>query len=427
MLLGGGLSGSGVGGRTKNMPQHGCTANFSLVARGTPVTNSSFPTLVEYSISFYFPRFIITTVKGNSDYNPRSFYWLGGEYSKNGLEWTDGSKISYTGWLLGEEKISKIDPMCLGLQWKMSPTPMLPSNLYWAYQKCSNMGGYVCKKNRKDNVLIQNQTITGIEGRLTSPNYPSQYAPNVNYWIKIIAPERSRIVVQFQKIDLEAQQECLYDYVSVEDANYRNRSLYEKDDNEIFYKLKKLPVEKGIESKHQSVSVVRKAPSFKPYVRWCGTHEGDMSQFDFVSKSSEVLFHFSTDSSSAGEGFSAIWRSIDISACPGQTFTSREGVLASPNFPNFLLHELNCTYTIQAPIGRKVWIEFNSYEISHDAEVKVDLGNGVLIQPFRDANVLGDGVYLSSNEQVRIILWTGGSPTGKGFKLTYRTSKLSNN
>ena len=301
----------------------------------------------------------------------------------------------------------------------MSPTPMLPSNLYWAYQKCSNMGGYVCKKNRKDNVLIQNQTITGIEGRLTSPNYPNQYAPNINYWIKIIAPEKSRIVVQFQKIDLEPQHECLYDYVSVEDSSYRAGSFYPKEDNEIFYKL---PIETEIQTKHQSVSVISQMPSFQQYVRWCGSHEGDMSQFDFVSKTSEVLFHFSTDSSTSAEGFSAIWRSIDISACPGQTFTSREGILMSPNFPHFLLHELNCTYTIQAPIGRKIWMEFNSYDISHDAEVKVDLGNGVFIQPFRDENVLGDGVYLSSSEKVRIILRTGGNPIGKGFKVTYRTS-----
>lgn len=370
----------------------------------------------------FFPRFIITTVKDNLDYNPRSFYWLGAEHTKNGLEWTDGSKISYTGWLLGEEKVPKVDPMCLGLQWKMSPTPMLPSNLYWAYQKCSNNGGYICKKNRKDNTFIQNQTITGIEGRLTSPNYPHQYAPNINYWIKIIAPERSRIVVQFQKIDLEPQQECLYDYVSVEDLNYRLSSFHQKDDNEIFHKLKTDPVEKEIQSKHQSVSVVSQTLSFKPYVRWCGSHEGDMSRFDFVSKSSEVLFHFSTDYSTSAEGFSAIWRSIDITACPGQTFTSSEGVLMSPNFPNFLLHELSCTYTIQAQSGRKLWLEFNSYDISRDAEVSIDLGNDVLIQPFRDENVLGDGVFLSSNEKVRIILRTGGNPLGKGFKVTYRSS-----
>lgn len=322
---------------------------------------------------------------------------------------------------------ANLEPLCLGLQWKMSPIPMLPSNLYWAYQKCSSMGGYVCKKNRKDNTLIQNQTITGIEGRLTSPNYPNRYAPNINYWIKIIAPEKSRIVIQFQKLALEQQEECLYDYVSVEDTNYRSLSakLLNIKENVVLYKYEK----QLSHSEKQSPSVVQNhstdasSPSFKPYVRWCGSHDGDMSQFDFVSKTNEILFHFATDSTAASEGFSSIWRSIDTSACPSQTFTSREGVLISPNFPHFLLHDLNCSYSIQAPMGRKIWIEFNSYDILNDAVVEIDLGNGLLFQPYDNRNVIGDGVFLSRSEKVKIILKTGSNPKGKGFKLTFRTSK----
>lgn len=328
----------------------------------------------------------------------------------------------------------------MGLQWKMSPTQMLPSNLYWASRKCSNMGGYVCKKSRKDNTLIQNQTITGVEGRLTSPNYPNQYSPNVDYWIKIIAPEKSRIVVQFQKIDLEEQAECLYDYVSVEDVNYSKDFETKYGENYFqsvgssseFFNSENFAVFKGVEKANMfeqrsqteagNVNLNVLLSSFQPYVRWCGSHEGDMTQFDFVSKSNEILFHFSTDSSTAAEGFSAMWRSIDISACPGQTFTSREGVLSSPNFPHFLLHNLNCSYTIQAPLGRKVWIEFNHYNLEKDAELNVDLGNGVVLQPFAEKTIIGDGVYLSSNEKVTITLKTGTNPMGQGFKLTFRTS-----
>lgn len=356
------------------------------------------------------------------------------------MEWTDGSKLTYTGWLLGEDRVSKAqhpEHLCMGLQLKMSPTQKLPSSLYWAYQKCSNMGGYVCKKSRKDNTLIQNQTITGVEGRLTSPNYPNQYSPNVNYWIKIIAPEKSRIVVQFQKIDLEEQPECLYDYVSVEDANYskdfeaKNEEIYFQSDrsssdffnSENFAVFKKANMfEKQSQTEAANVNLNVALPSFQPYVRWCGSHEGDMTQFDFVSNSNEILFHFFTDSSTAAEGFSAVWRSIDISACPGQTFTSREGVLISPNFPHFLLHNLNCSYTIQAPLGRKIWIEFNHYNLEKDADLNVDLGNGVILQPFGETNIIGDGVYLSSYEKVTITLRTGSNPIGQGFKLTYRTS-----
>lgn len=148
-----------------------------------------------------------------------------------------------------------------------------------------------------------------------------------------------------------------------------------------------------------------------------------MAKFDFVSRSNEVLLNFHSDYAISGEGFAALWRSIDISACPGQTFTSREGTLASPNFPHFLLHDLNCTYVIQAPTGRKVWIEFNLFEITADAEVHLDLGDGVVFQPYKDGSNIGDGVYASSNEKLKITIRTGANPRGRGFKVTYRTSK----
>lgn len=384
----------------------------------------------------------------NVDYNRNSFLWLGAEYSKGSdrLEWTDGSKMSFTGWVVEDTKPSRHEehPLCLGLQSKMSS--LLPMNLYWSRQRCSYVGGYVCKTSRINNVPVRNQTITGVEGRLMSPNYPNKYAPNVNYWIKLIAPEKSRIVLQFQKLDIEPQNECLYDYVSVQDANLLNnlhtkalvKNLfksgeaismdYHNDEDDLNYKDEKIPLLISEQSK-RDLKVFsfnnNSAPSFQTYVRMCGSHENDMTKFDFVSKSNEILLNFFSDYSITGSGFSALWRSIDISACPGMTFTSREGVLSSPNFPHFMLHNLNCTYIIQAPVDRKVWIEFNSFDIFSDAEVYIDLGDDVLLQPFKDTSNIGDGAFLSQNERLKIIMITGSNPMGKGFNVTYKTSKYS--
>lgn len=395
----------------------------------------------------YFPlsssiRFIVTAIRNNAEYNQRRFYWLGGEYSKDGeFEWTDGSKISFTGgWTQGQEKLmskAQNDPICLGLQWKSTGNLRLPSNLFWSSQKCSQLGGYVCKQNKKSNTLIQNMTITEVEGRLTSPDYPNQYSSNINYWVKIIAPKRSRIVMQFQKIDIEYQQECLYDYVSVQDSEFH---YVQTNQNDLNLPSTKIGVVNSDETstRHvldrrrkrstnkieiKTVGVNDSLPSFQSYVRWCGNHDGDMSQFDFVSRSNEILLNFFTDNAVSGEGFSAIWRSIDISSCPGQTLTSREGNLSSPNFPHFLLHNLNCSYIIQAPIGRKIWIEFLTFNIEHDASVNIDLGDNILLQPFQESTVMSDGVYASLGERVKIYLRTGGSPRGKGFNVVFRTSK----
>lgn len=353
--------------------------------------------------------------------------------------------MSFTnGWMQGQEKITskaQMDPICLGLQWKTSSSLRLPSNLYWASQKCSQLGGYVCKQSKKSNILIQNLTITEIEGRLTSPDYPNQYASNINYWVKIIAPKRSRVIIQFQKLDIEHQQECLYDYVSVQDSDFRHvqsnnqnmRSLPKvgnvnsnnNDDNtrHILDRRRRRRKRSTNKIEIKPVGANDSPPSFQSYVRWCGNHDGDMSQFDFISRSNEILLNFFTDNSISGEGFSAIWRSIDISACPGQTLTSREGNISSPNFPHFLLHNIECSYTIQAPIGRKIWIEFLAFDIEHDAWVNVDLGNGVLFQPLRETNVISDGVYASRGEKIKIYLKTGSSPRGRGFKVVFRTSE----
>lgn len=330
-------------------------------------------------------------------------------------------------------KAQQTEPICMGLQWKISNS-RLPSNLYWSSQKCSQLGGYVCKQSKKSNVLIQNMTITETEGQLRSPDYPNQYASNINYWVKIIAPKKSRVVMQFQLLDIEEQQECLYDYVSVQDSDfYYTRSNadasrsslskidvvnidYQNDDVRRVLDRRRHPRSLG-DAFNDSF------PSFQPYVRWCGKHSGDMTRFDFISRSNEILINFFTDNSIGGEGFSAMWRSIDISACPEQTLTSREGNLSSPNFPHFLLHNLNCSYNIQAPIGRKIWLQFLAFDIVSDADVQVDLGDGALLHPFSSKNIISDGVYASRGERVKIHLRTGLSPRGKGFNVIFRTSK----
>ena len=63
-----------------------------------------------------------------------------------------------------------------------------------------------------------NFTANGTEGELTSPNFPGNYYHNLDYWIRIIGPETTRIIIQFHAFDLEEQKNCLYDYLEVHDA-----------------------------------------------------------------------------------------------------------------------------------------------------------------------------------------------------------------
>lgn len=170
---------------------------------------------------------------------------------------------------------------------------------------------------------------------------------------------------------------------------------------------------------------INNLPSFLPYVRWCGNHEANMSIYDFISDNNEALLHFHSDFSLTGTGFSATWTAVDISGCPLQTLTAREGYLTSPNYPHFLLNNLECTFIIQAPQGKKVWLEIIDYELIDDSALYIDLGGDAgELKPFHLFNQLNDGVFLSKNERMKVRIKTGQYPKGKGFKGIYKTSKL---
>ncbi|XP_058822414.1 uncharacterized protein LOC131683943 isoform X3 [Topomyia yanbarensis] len=460
-------------------------------------------------------RFITTSIRNSLDYTPRAMYWVGGELADTGmLEWADGAKLMFEGWLPGQrpdpKKMPKASPSCLGLQWKISPTPMISSGLHWSVQKCTTGGGYVCKKPRPTAVenMAKNQTLTGTEGRLLSPNYPNPYPARTDYWIRLEAPENNRIIIQFQTLDIEQQEECLYDYVSIQNfqvlpgpelnpgtnpfpmamywdraedlssADYSNdqpfanllKGDYYQEQNssprkeERFQRKRSLPLNDDIQQKlqdnikllekinsklkdrkkrflssdnyktvknsNQSIALETSSvdsldtsytgPSFLPYVRWCGTHDSNMSRFNFISDGNEAFLRFHSDYSVSGSGYSATWSTVDISGCPIQTLTSREGSIHSPNYPHFLLNNLDCTYVIQAPFGKKVWLEFDFFDILQDAIVNVDISDGPFV-PFRDENHLNDGVFLSKGERMVVRLKTGALPRGKGFHASFRT------
>lgn len=72
-------------------------------------------------------------------------------------------------------------------------------------------------------------------------------------------------------------------------------------------------------------------------------------RFHFVSESNKAVLRFHSDYSVAGAGFSATWQAVDMSGCPSQTLTAREGTLTSPNYPHFIMAHLDCATTILAP------------------------------------------------------------------------------
>lgn len=364
-------------------------------------------------------RFVTTNIRRTAEYRTSAVYWLGSRMSPEygTYEWLDGSTMAYTAWLPGHNPIElqqrqrelavKYETaMCLGIQWTSSPTPMLPSGLYWRSKRCTAVGGYVCKRRNQisGSELNFNRTVNGTEGRLTSPNYPGNYYSNLDFLVKIIGPERTRLIIQFSKLDLEPQLECLYDYIELR-------------------------------------SVIRgNTDALDDAVKWCGNHDTDMERFDFVSETNEAELRFHSDYSISGSGFSVTWHAVDVSSCPLQTLTAREGVVTSPNYPHFLLARLDCAITILAPAGKRVWLEITDYDMdgsgwyelgqtrstdrarSTEAVLELDLGgSSTVFRPFQVPGQLTDGAFVSTSERLQVRLRTADRPLGAGFRAQYKT------
>ncbi|GLV32031.1 tolkin [Carabus blaptoides fortunei] len=369
-------------------------------------------------------RFVTSNIRRTAEYRTSAVYWLGSRMSpENGTyQWLDGTTMSYTAWLPGQnpteqnhsqqqqqqrELLVKYEtPMCLGIQWTSSPTPMLPSGLYWRSKRCSAVGGYVCKRRNQisGSELNFNRTVNGTEGRLTSPNYPGNYYSNLDFLVKIIGPERTRLIIQFSKLDLEPQLECLYDYIELR-------------------------------------SVIRgNADALNDAMKWCGNHDTDMERFDFVSETNEAELQFHSDYSISGSGFSVTWHAVDVSSCPLQTLTAREGVVTSPNYPHFLLARLDCAITILAPAGKRIWLEITDYDMdgsgwyelgqtqpmdqarASEAVLELDLGgSSTVFRPFQVSGQLTDGAFVSTGERLQVRLRTADRPLGAGFRAQYKT------
>lgn len=169
-------------------------------------------------------------------------------------------------------------------------------------------------------------------------------------------------------------------------------------------------------------SIIRgNVDSFNDAVKWCGNHDTDMQRFDFVSETNEAELRFHSDYSISGSGFSLIWHAVDVSGCPLQTLTAREGTVASPNYPYFLIARLDCAITILAPTGKRVWLEITDYDMdgnryelgqakpaenkspNSEAVLELDLGgSSTAFQPFQVGGHLTDGAFVSNSERLQV-------------------------
>ncbi|XP_013396739.1 cubilin [Lingula anatina] len=230
---------------------------------------------------------------------------------------------------------------------------------------------------------LQSQSITEFQGNLTSPKFPEYYDNDSNFIWNFITPSGFRILFTILVINLEYQQDCLYDFL-------------------------------GFQSKCDLT-----------LKRYCGRGKRRI-YFESPCNETSVMFH--SDYKGTGQGFWLTWDTIDMSSCElsPQIMTAPSGHVASLNYPVQYLNDLACVVEIQGESGQRIFLEFQDFTLDgsstdfvaldfHDGLEKLTLSN--LIYP---GDMNDDIHFLSPSNKLTITFYSDGANTSKGFYATYK-------
>ncbi|XP_053948471.1 cubilin homolog [Anastrepha ludens] len=154
-------------------------------------------------------------------------------------------------------------------------------------------------------------------GVIASPRYPSAYPHNSVCEWHIQVPKGSSIHFTIEDLEIEELFECHYDYLEI----YNGRSA-----------------------------------SHPLLAKLCHLESQESKQL--FTTSNEALLRFHSDSSQRERGFLLSY----YSNC-SRTINDINGVIESPNFGNPYFNDpINCSWTIQAPKGNRIVLQFSHYE-----------------------------------------------------------------
>ncbi|XP_067663246.1 cubilin-like [Haliotis asinina] len=228
---------------------------------------------------------------------------------------------------------------------------------------------------------------------LTSPGYPSQYLNGLDCQWKIVADYGYSVKIDMMYIDMESSDMCTRDYLLFSDG-----------------------------ARNTTIGKVCRS-----------------STMDIFSTSNSMFITFHTDSSVTGRGFSLQYSSVtaastDPSRRCGRTeltaYTTRDVYLTSPGYPSLYANNLECIWTISAPLGNIIRVEIVNIQM----ETSTGCASDYLL--FRDG-VSADGEQLeklcnassryifSSGISMTITFHTDGSTVSRGFKVKFTAGKFS--
>lgn len=162
-------------------------------------------------------------------------------------------------------------------------------------------------------------------GYITSPGYPQDYPSHQNCEWVVYAPEpNQKIVLNFNPHFEIEKHDCKYDFIEIRDGDSESADLL-------------------------------------------GKHCGNIAPPTIISSGSVLYIKFTSDYARQGAGFSLRYEIFKTGSedC-SKNFTSPNGTIESPGFPEKYPHNLDCTFTILAKPRMEIILQFLTFDLEHD-------------------------------------------------------------
>ncbi|KAM5129364.1 embryonic protein UVS.2-like [Mantella aurantiaca] len=211
-------------------------------------------------------------------------------------------------------------------------------------------------------------------GTFTSANYPSAYPDNVNC-VWLIRTPYGQASLSFNGFDVQSTPDCSSDYMRIYDGP-----------------SKKSPVLLDKTCGSQSIPQI-------------------------IASSSQMLVEFVSDGGIAGVGFTATYSPVQC----GGTYFNSQGTFSSPGYPNSYWPNMNCNYTITAPVGKKITLTITDFHLEYVKFCYYDYVN-IYADNIRRVPFCGDRTIPVISSQSNTILVTFHSDAytqAKGFQASY--------